>query len=177
MKYSNLFPQRPILSFSIEDRAVHNIKMKRLLKSQQKNPLFNKKDKNDNKPDVKLSAKQLKKLKKASKEKDQNGNEIELAQFAGATAEKGSKYKTRPQWKLREDNASHSKMVKAQKKMIRKQKQLKEIRQEKRQIERPKMGKRNPKDIDNSLVNKYLKLLHKKDDSQSKPKKSKWYVD
>lgn len=179
LKHSFLFriSQRPILSFSIEDRAVHNIKMKRLLKSQQKNPLFNKKSKDENKPDVKPNAKSLKKLKKASKQNDTNDNEVELAEFAGATSEKGSKYKTRPQWKLREDNTSHSRMVKAQKKMIRKQRQMKEIRMEKRQIERPKMGKRNPKDADSSLVNKYLKLLHSKDNSQAKPKKSKWYGD
>lgn len=164
------------MSFSIEDRAVHNIKMKRLQKSQQKNPLFQQKQKNvDKKPDVKPNAKALKKLDKSlGKNIDHKEN---LAEFAGTTAEVGSKYKTRPQWKLREDNASHSKTVKAQKKMLRKQKMQKEIRHEKRQIDRTKMKKRNPKDIDSSLVNKYLKILHSKDESQTKLKKSKWYVD
>lgn len=149
--------------------------MKRLLKSQQKNPLFQKKQKNvDKKPDVKPSAKALKKLDKSLAGNEHKEN---LAEFAGTTAEAGSKYKTRPQWKLREDNASHSKTVKAQKKMLRKQKMQKEIRREKRQIDRTKMKKRNPNDIDSSLVNKYLKILHSKDESQTAPKKSKWYID
>ncbi|XP_055315517.1 RNA-binding protein 28 [Sitodiplosis mosellana] len=166
---------RPIVSFSIEDHAVHNIKMKRLLKSQQKNPLFKKNA--DKRSDVKPSAKSLRKIEKSSSNSKTNENNEILAEFAGTTAEEGSKYKTRPQWKLREDNTSHSKTVKANKKMLRKQKMLKEIRQEKRQIDRTKMKKRNPKDIDNSLVNKYLKILHSNDESQVKPKKSKWYVD
>lgn len=174
------FPlQRPILSFSIEDRAVHNIKMKRLLKSQQKNPLYKQKNatqtKSDVKADVKPNAKAIKKLKKLSKESETKENELDLGEYAGTTAEKGSKYKTRPQWKLREDNASHSRTVKAQKKMLKKQKQVKEIRMEKKQIDRTKMRKRNPNDVDSTLVNKYLKLLHSKDESQPKSKRTKWY--
>lgn len=181
-------PQRPILSFSIEDRTVHNIKMKRMLKSQQKNPLYKQKgggtvDKTAT--DVKPNVTALKKRKnKSSKEhetkenKDADTTAADLADFAGTTAEKGSKYKTRPQWKLREDNAMHSKSVKQQKKQQRKLKQLQEIRREKREIERPKQGKRRqPNDADSSLVNKYLKRLHAQDDSQPKAKKSKWYVD
>lgn len=155
--------------------------MKRMLKSQQKNPLFKKKtmdQKPDIKPDVKPNSKALKKLNKSTNNDDENENEDELAGYAGTTAEKGSKFKTRPQWKLREENANHNKTVKSQKKMIRKQNLIKEIRAEKRQIDRTKMGKRNPKDADSSLVNKYLKLLHNKNqDSQAKPKRSKWYVD
>lgn len=152
--------------------------MKRLLKSQQKNPLFKKKNA-DKQPDVKPSAKALKKLNKSAGKDDTNNNgDTNLAEFAGTAAEEGSKYKTRPQWKLREDNASHSKTVKAQKKMLRKQKMQREIRQEKRQIDRTKMKKHNPKDIDSSLVNKYLKILHSNDDSsEKKPKRSKWYID
>ncbi|XP_031619933.1 RNA-binding protein 28 [Contarinia nasturtii] len=174
---------RPILSFSIEDRAVHNIKMKRMLKSQQKNPLckkknVNSKNNNNNETDVKPNAKALKKLKKKSSKNETNENgDIKVAEFAGTTAEEGSKYKTRPQWKLREDNVSHSRMVKAQKKMLRKQKIQRDIRNEKRQIDRTKMKKRNPKDVDSSLVNKYLKILHSKDESPNKPKRSKWYID
>lgn len=180
------------MSFSIEDKTVHNIKMKRLLKSQQKNPLFKQKTMGgggavDKKMlDIKPSAKALKKRKdKLSKEHEAKENKdaaggtpADLAEFAGATAEKGSKYKTRPQWKLREDNATHSKSVKQQKKQQRKFKQLQEIRREKRQIERPKQGKRHQSnDADSSLVNKYLKRLHAQDGAQPKAKRSKWYVD
>lgn len=37
------FTQRPIVSFSLEDKSVHNIKQKRQLRSQEKNPLFQEK--------------------------------------------------------------------------------------------------------------------------------------
>lgn len=149
--------------------------MKRLLKSQQKNPLFKKKDV-DSKADMKPNAKKLKKLEKSTKT-DSKENDNSMAEYVGTTAEKGSSFKARPQWKLRADNTSHNQTVKQQKKMQRKQKQVQEIRREKREIERPKQGKRNPKDVDSSLVNKYLKRLHAQDDSQPKSKRSKWYVD
>lgn len=155
--------------------------MKRLIKSQQKNPLCNKKvaivNKTDAKADIKPNAKALKKLKKKQLTESETKENDDLDKFAGATAEKGSKYKSRPQWKLREDNVSHTKTVKAQKKMLRKQKQLKEIRKEKKQIDRTKMRKPNPRDVDTSLVNKYLKLLRSREESLPKSKKSKWYND
>lgn len=161
--------------------------MKRLLKSQEKNPLFKQKVKNgaavDNKTiDVKPNVAALKKRKNKSKsseiahETKENTEAPDLANFAGATAIKGNKYKSRPQWKLREDNATHSKSVKQQMKQKRKFKQLQEIRREKRQIDRPKQGGKI-KDVDSSLVNKYLKRLHASDNAQPKAKKSKWYVE
>lgn len=164
------------MSFSIEDRAVHNIKMKRMIRSQEKNPLFKKKPTVDPATDKKPTRKQLKKLKEKSKANSSNGKEV--AEFAGAVSEKGSRYKTRPLWKLREDNASHNKSVKEQKKELRKRKIQREIRMEKREIERPKQGKRKEVDIDNSLVNKYLKRLHSNtDEKQQKPKRTKWYTE
>lgn len=151
--------------------------MKRLLRSQERNPLFKKKV--PNQPDVKPSGRKLKKLKKDSKAEKKISNNEEVAEFAGAVSEKGSQYKTRPLWKLREDNSNHNKTVKEQKKESRKRKLQKEIRMEKRQIERPKQGKRKDVDIDSSLVNKYLKRLHSSaaDDKQPKSKRSKWYTD
>lgn len=135
------------------------------------------KTKTDIKPNV--SALKKRKNKSAQEHKTKENNDADLANFAGTTAEKGSKYKTRPQWKLREDNAMHSKSVKQQKKQQRKLKQLQDVRREKRQIERPKQGKprHQSNDADSSLVNKYLKRLHAQDNSQPKAKKSKWYVD
>lgn len=160
--------------------------MKRLLKSQQKNPLFKQKTMigGVNKTmDVKPNVTALKKRKNKSvssetaHETKENKDAAALANFAGATSEKGNKYKTRPQWKLREDNAMHSKSVKQQKKEKRKFKQLQEIRREKREIERPKQGKRQPNNVDSSLVNKYLKRLHAQDNTQPTAKRSKWYVE
>lgn len=161
------------MSFSIEDRAVHNIKMKRLKKSQEKNPLFKKKTNIKADRDVKPKASKLKPVKNTVA----SDAEPQLAEYAGSTAEQGSNYKARPLWKMRQDSSEHNKSTKSQKKLLRKQQINKSIRAEKRQIERPKMGKRKDVDVDNSLVNKYLKLLHSKDDSKNgKPKKSKWYT-
>lgn len=152
--------------------------MKRLLRSQERNPLFKKKV-DASQPDVKPSGRKLKKLKKDSKVEKKISNNEEVAEFAGAVSEKGSQYKTRPLWKLREDNTNHNKSVKEQKKELRKRKIQREIRMEKRQIERPKQGKRKEADIDSSLVNKYLKRLHSNagDDKQPKSKRSKWYTE
>lgn len=149
-----------------------------MLRSQERNPLFKKKV-NANQSDVKPSGRKLKKLKKDSKVERKINNNEEVAEFAGTVSEKGSQYKTRPLWKLREDNTNHNKTVKEQKKELRKRKIQREIRMEKREIERPKQGKRKEVDIDSSLVNKYLKRLHSNagDDKQPKSKRSKWYTD
>lgn len=147
--------------------------MKRLQKSRERNPLFKKNLKEQT--DTKLSAKSLKKLsKKAAKTKVVD--EENLAEFAGTTAKKGSQFKTRPMWKLREEATSHSQSVSKTKKEQRKKKEQLAIRQEKRQIERPKMGKRKV-EADSSLVNKYIKMLHSQESSQPKAKRSKWYTD
>lgn len=153
--------------------------MKRLLRSQERNPLFKKKVDANQPVDVKPSRRKLKKLKKDAKVETKVSNNEEVAEFAGAVSEKGSQYKARPLWKLREDNTNHNKSVKEQKKELRKRKIQREIRMEKRQIERPKQGKRKEVDIDSSLVNKYLKRLHSNAgaDKQPKSKRTKWYTE
>lgn len=147
--------------------------MKRLKKSQDKNPLFKKKT--TKKPDRDVKPKVAK--QKPAVNGGAEAAEPQLANFAGSTAKEGTHYKARPLWKMREDSSEHNKTVKSQKKLQRKQQINKIIRAEKRQIERPKMGKRKDVDVDGSLVNKYLKLLHKKDDGKDgKPKRTKWYT-
>lgn len=173
--------QRPIVAFSIEDRAVHNIKMKRLQKSRDCNPLFkdkaNKTNKNKKTKDVKPNIEKLKpekKLKKQSKPTDPD----QLDDFAGLTSEKGKEFNARPKWKLREEANTHLKRTNEVKKAVKRKRQDDSIRREKMEIDRPKKGKRK-QELDNSLVNKYLKILHSNDDTgdRKKPKRSKWYVD
>lgn len=162
------------MSFSIEDRAVHNIKEKRLKKSQEKNPLYKKKTTAKPERDVKPK---VSKLKTTTAESGEASADPDLDKFAGFPSEKGSNYRTRPLWKMRADSANHNKTVKSQKKELRKQRINKDIQAEKRQIERPKQGKKKEVNVDHTLVNKYLKLLHKKDDAgDSKPRRSKWYT-
>lgn len=149
--------------------------MKRLKKSQDKNPLFKKKTNIKPQKDAKPK---LSKKNSDTITEHHSDEEPDLAGYAGSTSTKGSNYKARPLWKMRNDSSEHTKSVKSQKKLLRKQKINNSIRAEKRQIDRPKMGKRKEVDVDSSLVNKYLKLLHRKDDTKdAKPKKSKWYKD
>lgn len=148
--------------------------MKRLKKSQDKNPLFKKKT--TAKPDRDVKPK-LTKPKATETDGEGASSEPQLDEFAGFPSEKGSNYRARPLWKMRADSSDHNKTVKSQKKELRKQQINKAIKAEKRQIDRPKMGKKKEVNVDHTLVNKYLKLLHKKDDgADSKPKRSKWYT-
>lgn len=170
--------QRPIVAFSIEDRAALNVKMKRLKRSQECNPL-NKKNyvaqPPKNAKDVKPNVKKLKekKNKKTVTANGQGGDD-----FIGVTTEKGSEFKSRPMWKMREDATTHQKQLKENKKSLKKKKLEQAIKNEKRQIDRPKMGKRKL-EVDGALVNKYLKMLHAKDEIKGEPKlkRSKWYTD
>lgn len=174
---------RPIVSFSIEDRAVHNLKMKRLEKSKQCNPLCKTKRGKTNKlavdikPKVKKFKPDSKPIQKNFKASKQNTAEPEVDNFAGVTSERGSQFKTRPMWKLREEASTHNKKLGEEKKEIKMKKQEDEIRREKRQIERPKQGKRK-NEVDSVLVNKYIRLLHSQDNvGERKTKRSKWYTD
>lgn len=170
--------QRPIVSFSIEDRAVHNLKIKRLQRSQECNPLCKKTQKKslDKKKKQDLDVKpNVKKLKADKKPKI---IENEVNEFAGFASEKGSQYKTRPLWKLREEATTHGKTTGDEKKEQKKRKQEAVLRREKREIDRPKKGKQKT-EADSMLVNKYLKMLHAHDipNGQPKSKRSKWYTE
>lgn len=165
---------------------MHNLKMKRLQKSRDNNPTYKSKmdrrkekrqKKREKGPDIKPKFVNGTTAPKAPKKP-----EPELPAFSGVAAEKGSQPKTRPKWQLREDLASHNKQTKEQKKTLKKKREHDAIREEKRQIERPKQGKRK-REIDSTLVNKYLKMLHSKGDGggggggPKPPKRSKWYVE
>lgn len=116
-------------------------------------------------------------MQNTSKANNDVDDEEELDEFVGATAKKGSQYKARPNWKLKEDSIEHNKVVQTQKKQQKKQKLAKKMRAEKREIDRPKMIKRKLTDVDTSLAGKYLQYLHSNDDSQPKFKRSKWYTE
>lgn len=154
--------------------------MKRLKKSQENNPLYKSKkitrkekrqQKKGKKADVKPNVNALPTEKKPAPKADP-----ELPSFSGAVAEKGAQFKARPRWQLKEESVTHSKLANEQKKDRKRQREETTIRKEKREIERPKKGKGKP-EVDSSLVNKYLKMLHSKsNDNGPKPaKRSKWY--
>lgn len=170
--------QRPIVSFSIEDRAAHNLKMKRLKKSQDNNPLFKSK---------KLTRKEKRQKKKEGKDvkpkfganstqaKSTPKPDTELPAFSGTVAEKGHQFKARPRWQMKEESLAHTQQVHEQKKVQKRKREIDTIRKEKQEIDRPKKGK-GKTEIDSSLVNKYLKMLHSNGDkNEPKAKRSKWY--
>lgn len=118
-------------------------------------------------------------LKKLKADKKPKIVENEVSEFAGVTSEKGSHYKTRPLWKLREEATTHGKTTGDEKKEQKKRKQEAALRREKKEIDRPKKGKRK-NEVDNTLVNKYLRMLHTNDSTnngQPKSKRSKWYTE
>lgn len=170
--------QRPIVSLSIEDRAVHNLKMKRLQRSQENNPLCKKKGKKSLEKKGKKDGDVKPNVKKLNADKKPKVVESEVSEFAGVTSEKGSRYKTRPLWKLREEATTHGIKTGDEKKEQKKRKQEAALRREKQEIERPKKGKRK-NEVDGTLVNKYLRMIHSNDSptGQPKSKRSKWYTD
>lgn len=151
--------------------------MKRLQRSKECNPLC-KTSKSKKSKDKKTNADVKPNLKKLKPEKKPKTDEIPVAEFAGVTSEKGSQYKTRPLWKLREEATTHGKTTGDEKKAQKKRKQEAALRREKQEIERPKQGKRKA-EVDSTLVNKYLRMLHANDSSNGQPKtkRSKWYTE
>lgn len=174
--------QRPIVGFSIEDKAVHNIKQKRLEMSRAKNPTYRpvadkktKKSKQKENKEVQLGTKKpkQKKLPKV------NATPV-VENFAGLTAEQGPDVRARPKWKLNEEAQTHKTDVKAKK---REQKKLREkisLNKEKRQVDRTK-NKRKGNEVDNFsfMVDKYKRLIDSNNDSgpSKRMKRSKWYTE
>lgn len=156
--------------------------MKRLQKSRDNNPLFKKKfdksNKNKNTKDVKPDVGKLKKSDKKPKNQPKQSAPAELDDFAGVTSEKGKGLYARPQWKLRQEATTHLEKTNEVKKATKRKREEDVIRREKMEVDRPKKGKRK-QELDSSLVNKYLKILHSNDDTsdRKKPRRSKWYVD
>lgn len=180
----SILTQRPIVGFSIEDKAVHNIKQKRLEMSRAKNPTSrviadkkSKKSKQKDSKELKLGAKKPKE-KKLTKS---NANTVPES-FAGLTAERdGSDVRGRPRWKLNEEAQLHKTDVKSKK---RDQKKLREkimLNKEKRQVDRTK-NKRKGNEVDNFsfMVDKYKRLIDSSNGGGGpvkRIKKSKWYTE
>lgn len=157
--------------------------MKRLKKSQDNNPLHkNKKDrrkekrekKKEKKPDIKPKLNGV-----STKTVESEKAEPVLPQFSGSVSKKGSQFKARAKWQLREESTIHNKQVGDHKKAVKRKREHDTIRKEKQEIERPKPGTGKVKrEADSSLVNKYLRMLHSKDEkSAPKSKRTKWFVE
>lgn len=172
--------QRPIVGFSIEDKAVHNIKQKRLEMSRAKNPTYRvmadkqlKKSKQKDSKEIKLGSKKPK-----EKKLPRNNANTVVESFAGLTAEQGPDVKARPKWKLNEEAQTHKTDVKAKKREQKKLREKKMLNKEKRQVDRTK-NKRKGDSVDSFsfMVDKYKRLIDSSNGSgpTKRIKKSKWY--
>ncbi|KAH8369605.1 hypothetical protein KR093_000273 [Drosophila rubida] len=175
---------RPIVAFSIEDRAVHRIKDKRNERSKQNNPTYKTKleqrkqrreqkrkglkpasttiaPQDDNK--VKLQ-KHIKKLETAraakaeDKQQQKKRSDVE-GDYVGTAAKPGTSLRMRSKKKIMEQAQEHMKRVKTEK---RKQKN-KKIREthlaERKANNRPKQGRKKEKDDLRPLINKYKDMI------------------
>lgn len=175
--------QRPIVSFSIEDKIAHNIKQKRLQNSKEKNPTYQKniilKNKNNKGKGPQSNEKPRKSNVLNLKNKNQkNSKTLQISNFSGVTAEPGVLSTVRPNWKINEQAAIHNKSIKIVKRDLKKRKEKMIINQEKKEIDRTKKRKL-VNDVDNFsvLLDKYKKALENVNVKVKKPKKSKWYVE
>lgn len=186
---SLVFTQRPIVSFSLEDKSVHNIKQKRQQRSQEKNPLFQEKklrrkqkraeskvakktatetvpkieaiNPNDNKPNAKnLRRKALKAKLKLQKQTKAAAAASLPAEFSGVLAEPGTGT-MRPRWKINEQAQIHKKDIDVKKKELRKEREKRELRAEKMQVDRTRQKRKTGTEVDNFsfMVEKYKKMI------------------
>uniref|UniRef100_A0A1A9ZP68 RRM domain-containing protein n=1 Tax=Glossina pallidipes TaxID=7398 RepID=A0A1A9ZP68_GLOPL len=202
----NIFSQqhRPIVAFSIEDRAVHRIKEKRTEKSKLNNPTFKQKlerpmivehGKLSKKSCLKTGPKSLQSddkgklknhIKKLEKSEAANGQKLHIMAeegeaFVGATAKAGTSLRMRSLKKIKEQSETHMKRVKNEKKKTR-QERISQARENKN---RPKQGYKVEKDDLAPLVNKYKKLLDNRtnvDNSREsstikQAQRTKWYTE
>lgn len=158
---------RPIVSFSIEDRTALNARKKRLEKSIANNPLVNKDggDATDNKsrkrkrkapPDESYAKKGRIERKepegatgKYVKRQDENVDE-----FAGLTAKEGSQHKMRSFHKLKTQADIHKQTVKLEKKKGQRALKMKKAMRERIKLPKQKVNKNATKKKRNKHVNR-----------------------
>ncbi|KAH8269600.1 hypothetical protein KR018_010026 [Drosophila ironensis] len=174
---------RPIVAFSIEDRAVHKIKEKRTERSKLSNPTYQSKQQQrkerrqqkrngqlpkptgpqtDNKTKLQKHIKKLEATRAAKAEgKAQQKKKLSDVEgdFVGTAAKPGTALKMRSKKKIMEQAQEHLKRVKTEK---RKQKN-KKIREthlaERKANNRPKQGRKHEKDDLRPLINKYKNMI------------------
>ncbi|XP_052838986.1 LOW QUALITY PROTEIN: RNA-binding protein 28 [Drosophila gunungcola] len=174
---------RPIVAFSIEDRAVHKIKEKRTERSKLSNPTYQNKQQQrkeqrqqkrngqkakppvpqtDNKAKLQKHIKKLE-ASRAAKVEDKAAEKMQpsdvQSDYVGTAAKPGTSLKMRSKKKIIEQSKEHMKKLKTEK---RKQKN-KKIREshlaERKANNRPKQGRKKEKDDLRPLINKYKNMI------------------
>ncbi|XP_032522764.2 RNA-binding protein 28-like [Danaus plexippus] len=143
---------RPIVSFSIEDRTALNARKKRLEKSIANNPLAKKDDQDNTKKGRRNRKRKMTSAPDESymkKRRVENGEKGAESDYTGLTAKEGSQHKIRNIHKLRAQADMHKQNVKIEKKKNKKAHKIKmareRIKQPKQKINKNKTGKRNKK--------------------------------
>ncbi|XP_066999250.2 RNA-binding protein 28 [Anabrus simplex] len=159
--------KRPIVSFSIENKAIHKVLQRRIQKSRAKNPLNNRTE-NTVQSEGLHPKSQTNRNTKKRKISDLSDSVNEPKPFSGVTAEPGNK-KMRSKFNLRVQSAIHTLSVRKDKQ---KQK-VKQKRRENRVMKQPQPKKskisKDENDTFNNLVNKYKNKLTSLADQK------KWY--
>lgn len=177
---------RPILSFSIEDKNVLNIKERRKQRSMENNPTYQKK----------LEKLKLKKAKKAKDKKDKKpitkaqpkvqttvDNQNDADAFSGFAAKPGELAKHRGTFKLKEQSKIHEKSMQDRNKKVRREKQMAEARKEKDEKKADRTTKKRKIDDEthdslSKMINKY-KTIIQGDAPEGKRAKTrgKWFME
>lgn len=182
---------RPIVSFSIEDKKVLNIKERRQERSKVNNPTYQKKmetlkvkkalkrkERKDKKP-VTPAQPKSKKAPSATPENTENADA-----FSGFAAKPGAFVKLRGTGKLKEQSKIHEKTMKDRSKKVKREKEMAEIRQEKDEKKQDRQPKKRKIDADtqdslSKMIDKYKTLIKGDDDApQGKKAKTrgKWFM-
>lgn len=177
--------QRPIVSFSIEDRTALNARKKRLEKSLANNPLANRnndnpenntdnnrklkrKHKNKNQPDEsKVKMGKFDRKNKLNKSFNEGGKFVKVqrddtTEYSGLTAKEGTQHSMRSNHKLRQQADVHRQNVKIEKKKNMRAIKLKQaakerIKQPKQKINKKPQKKGKNIQSNNKITNKKVK--------------------
>lgn len=180
---------RPIVSFSIEDKKVLNIKERRQKRSMLNNPTYQKKlEKVKLKKAKKLKDKKDKKPAAPSQPKvteatdDQSNGDA----FSGFAAKPGAFVKLRGTFKLREQSKIHEKSMQERNKKAKREKQMLELRKEKDEKKLDRQPKKRKIDSDthdslSKMIDKYKNLVQGKGDDGPDGKRAKtrgkWFIE
>lgn len=179
---------RPIVSFSIEDMKVLNIKERRTERSKLNNPTYQKKLESIKlkKKAKKLEKKEKKPVTPAPAKVPQPENQEDPEAFSGFAAKPGAFVKLRGTHRLKEQSKIHEKSMKDQNKKVKREKQMAEIRLEKEEKKQdPKTKKRKidsgTQDSLTKMIDKYKNMIKSGDDGAPEGKKAKtrgkWFME
>lgn len=176
--------RRPILSFSIEDKNVLNIKERRKQRSMENNPTYQKK----------LEKLKIKKAKKSKDRKDkksvtkaatkptENTGQNEPEGFSGFAAKPGELAKHRGTFKLKEQSKIHEKSMHDRNKINRREKQKTESKKGKEEKMENRTTKKRKLDADNNdsltkMIDKYKTMIQGAPEEKKAKTRGKWFMD